>query len=228
MNTIKSILIEATTLIKLCFLFLNCYFLPFYFGIPLYLLGLRIYYKSMEKLFGLIELNTLDNTFLKHNYGEQYVGITMMEVPKGKIDKMVDFYINDLAKFYPKFRSYLKLWMGEYWWKPLDFESFKKKFIIRRYKTLEFTDIKGMTKWTSIDLKTNIDIFNGNVPLELIVFEHPDNHPVVGLKFHHVFSDGMGFISSFFTCAKNYSKDIFYILQNKMYICILRNFLIFL
>lgn len=209
MNTSEKLFFNFMPLLRLSILVIAHIYTPYYLGIPLYAVVTWLYYRIISFLFNLIPLTSIDKLFLTNLPNEAYMGITYLEVSKGRQLDTLEFFLNKLVKGLPKLRSVIQFNFGEHWWKPLTYEITLKKLKITYEKDVIIREHKDMTTYSSKILKTHINLHGGDLPYEIIVFTNKESIPLIGFKFHHGLSDGIGFISSFISCSEGYSQDIF-------------------
>lgn len=205
-------ILNVVPLLKLlAVVYLSIYHYPFYYVLPLYLVIVEILlYKVLELLFKLESLTAFDRIFLHEELNEPYIGITFVETTEGKQQVLVDTYLKIAFKKLPKLRSYLESYYFDYFWKEVTYEDALKKVKVIEDKETIIQNSKDMSEYTNKELKKNrMLIFEGNFPYEIIVFKNPKGKSLVGFKFHHAMSDGMGFCSTFFALGDNYDLSLF-------------------
>jgi hypothetical protein len=191
--------------------YLSLYYYPIYYVFPLYLILIEtLAYKLIEILFKLESLTAFDRIFLHEEVNEPYIGITFVEVTEGKQQILVDTFINKALKKLPKLRSYLESYYFDYFWKEVSYEEAVKKLRIKYDNTTIISNSREMSDYTNKELKNDrMFIYEGKFPYEIIVFNNPKGKSLIGFKFHHVMSDGIGFCSTFFAQGDNYDLSLF-------------------
>ena len=185
------------------------------FGILLFIVMQLLHYRLISKLKGMIPLINTDKIFINNKKNEEYQGICFLEISKGKQKDFIDFFINKAFKEKDKLRSYLTFFFGEYWWKTIPFNKAISLLKITYLKKTIIKDSIDMCNFSHKELKTHIDIHNGQIPYEIFIFDNQESLPLVAFKFHHILSDGMGFVSTFISMTNNYSPNIFPFKYNK-------------
>ena len=178
-------------------------------GVMLFTMIQFLHYRLVSYFKGMIPLINTDKIFVNNEKNEDYLGICFLEVSKGKQKEFIDFYINKAFKEKEKLRSYLTFFFGEYWWKTIPFKKAISLLKITYMKNTIIKDSIDMCNFSQRELKIHIDIHNGQIPYEIFVFDNPESLPLVAFKFHHILSDGMGFVATFMSMTNNYSPAIF-------------------
>lgn len=202
-------LFQIMPLIRLSVLILTCWYYPFYYVLPLYYCIIWLYYKSVQLITGWIPSTSIDCMFVLEKSNEAYTGLTFMEVPKGRQNDFTQIFLEKFLKTFPKFRAYVVMFMGDPWWQVVSHEEAKKTINIRYIDDVILKNPKDLAEYSNKELKNTISLHRKNFPYEILVFTNPEGLAVVGFKYHHGLSDGVGFTSAFFSLSNNYSLDIF-------------------
>lgn len=179
------------------------------FSLVLFGIIQKLYYIIISKTFNLIPLSNTDKIFINNSKNQDYSGICFMRLDKDKHFEYLELYKQTILKKKPRSRSVLKFLNCEFWFEVIPFEEAIKKLKIRYIDNILINDEKDICIFAQKELQRHVDILNGEFPYEIIVFSNKESQSVIAFKFHHILSDGMGFITTFMSLTNNYSPSIF-------------------
>ena len=189
---------------KILFIFLMLLKVKFLYSIILIPLLLILYYKVLNKVFGLITLTGCDKVFFSDDPKNTYQILFVLKFKNFNSESMKKFLFSKFINKVQKLRVKLTFSFFEYFWK----ETFDKKEIENTIIENSINE-NEINTYIKNEIDKQIDIFS-KMPYEfhLLKINNSENGYLI-FKINHMFSDGLGVIISLCLLSDNFNIELF-------------------
>lgn len=178
----------------------------FFYGTILTVVTVQVYHFLLKKIFNLTPLNGYDKVFVTQNPLFRYQVISMMKFSNFDTEKMKEYIYKNLVQKVPKFRSKIKKKFLEYYWEEVKDEKEVQSRIVVKSKV---EDKAALIGYIHEELNNRMDIFK-EIPIEIqIIPVGSDKEGAVLFKYDHLFSDGLGMITSISMLTDSFDITVF-------------------
>lgn len=206
-------IMQVYPLLKLLFYLSWIYFFGIVKGVLFGVVFHHLYLVLMRKLYCLEHFSPGDRLFVFPPKEEMYnlMGFLVFD-NDFELDRIKESIIERGIKTYKKLRCVQCIKFFDFWWKEIPLSDCLGKLnplqVKRNYK--KFNEIQDLIDLSYEELPKSFDL-EKELPYQFTIIKNDEGkyRNVLILKFHHMLSDGLGFIGLITALGENYSLKIF-------------------
>lgn len=193
--------------LKIILLIFFIYYYGFLSGSLIHFLIFLLYKYSLHKILNLEMLGAIDRCFIGSNNKERFNIVAVATFENFNAEKIRELTLERAVRKIPKFRKKLIHKFGNFFWTDATYEEASERVVIINNE--KFKNDEDVFKLAEDEINLHINSLE-ELPYLIKLFPHHNkNSGTVIFKFDHVFSDGLGIISTICSLADNYDRNIF-------------------